>query len=572
MLRSPDLERLVRRLTAVADRLSGGIGDVGHAELVEVAVRQTEKLFHGYTKAIPSKQTALAAALAFLRGERLTDRQLDMIAGGLCDPVREQSGATVVGHRTFKGLLNTYRKQASDGGLWRLTWYGLVCSYFSFDPSKASAAEKVGWAQLQLFLEETWPLIDRESGGGPVPEWVGALRKDSGLLTHSATDRYASEYLAGDETGVRRVESELGVPEGSWFWHALVLGAVKRSTTLRDEPFKASISRLLQLVTARPAYRDDALELMLDRYHRCKDAGLHPQLRDYVIRKDVWKNPKLRDVGIATAWNRVSEDVWRMVLQWVNEANLRDFFEILAARRNSDEGRLAFWSKYLDQIRWTRLIFSVQTKALASSNPSIRSLIAREEGAYATISTNTDVDGFMMQVGNYLIVEFSQTPNAAYIYKVNELPFQPYAPTYTGTTQDLKSGFRGEKAGRIIHKPGWEFGADIDLRALGIRPDTPTVKAGPTGTFRRAQPTEAVDDDLDDAAPPGAPFTMKRLEQLVAKYSGAWVRDERSKGTASAAGRLWVEDPNQNARLAQQLKEFGFRWANARSAHYYPPS
>ncbi len=572
MLMSPDLDRLARRLAAVVDRLSGDIGEVGQPALVEAAAKESEELFRGYTKAIPSKQDAYAAVLAFLRGQPLTDRQTDLIAGSLCEPVKEQQGATAVGHKTFKGLLNTYRKQAGEGELWRLTWYGLVCSYFSFDPSKAAAAEKAGWAELQRFLEETWPLIDRESGRGPIPEWVGALRRDPGLLTLRATDRYASDYLAGDETGVRRVEEELGVPEGSWFWHALVLGAVKRSTTLRDEPFKASIPRLLELVTARPAYRDDALELILERYHGCKEPSLHPELRDYVIRKDVWKNPKLRDAGIATAWNRVSEDVWRMVLQWVNEANLRDFFEILAARRNSDEGRLAFWSKYLDQISWTRLIFSAQTKALAKSNAAIRSLIAREEGSYATISTNTDVDGFMMVIGSYLIVEFSQTPNAAYIYKADELPFQPYAPTYSATTQDLKFGFRGEKAGRIIHKPGWEFGADIDLRALGIQPDKPKAKAGPAGTFRRATKAEPEESDSDSPAPPGAPFTMKRLEQLVAKYPGARIRDERLKGDGVRGGRLWVEDQNQDARLSRQLTEFGFRWANSRSAHYYPYS
>jgi len=571
VLSSPDLERLVRRLGAVADRLSGEIGEVGQPALVEAAAKESEELFKEYTKAIPSKEDAYAAALAFLRGQRLTERQIDLIASALCDPIREQHGATVVGHKTFKALLSTYRKQTERDELWRLTWYGLVCSYFSFDPSAADDSEKTGWSELQRFLEESWPLIDRDSGRRPVPEWVEALRRDPGLLSLSAADRYASGYLTGDESGVRRVEADLAVPEGSWFWHALVLGAVKRSTTLRDEPFKESLPRLIQLVNARPAYRDDALELMLNRYQHCKDTGLHPQLRDYVIRKDVWKNPKLRDAGLATAWNRVSEDTWRMVLQWVNEANLRDFFEILAARRNSDEGRLAFWSKYLDQIRWTRLIFSEQTKALAKTNASIRSLIAREEGAYATISSNADVDGFMMQVGSFLIVEFSQTPNAAYIYKVDELPFQPYAPTYTGTTRDLKFGFKGEKAGRIIHKPGWETGADADLRALGIRPDKAREQSTPAGTFRQG-PRQETTDDAIHGAPPGAPFTMKRLKQLVAKYPGAWVRDERSKSGSSGTGRLWVEDPNQNARLAQQLKDFGFRWANARSAHYFPPS
>ncbi len=571
MLNSPDLDRLARGLDAVVARLCRDIGDVGQPKLVEAAARQSEELFKGYTKALPGKQDAYAAALAFLRGQRLTERQQHLIASALCEPIREQGGVSVVEHSRFRSLLDLYRQQAKQGGLWRLTWFGLICSYFAFDPLRATSEAKNGWSDLRKFLGESWPQINKESGRGPIPEWVGALRSDPDLLTVNATDRYANDYLKGDESGVQRVESELDVPEASWFWHALVLGAVKRSTVQIDEPFKAQIPRLIELISARPAYRDEAIELILDRYHRCKVTDLHPELRDYVIRRDVWKRPPdRRDDGPVTVWDRVSEGVWLMVRKWVNLANLRDFFEILAGRRNSDEGRLAFWSRYLDQIRWTRLIFSERTKDLASTTASIRRLIEREEGAYATISSTGDVDGFMMQIGDYLIVEFSQTPNAAYIYKVNELPFEPYAKTYTATTRDLKFGFRGERAGRIIHKPNWEGTAEIDLVGLGIRPDAPKPGSRSQGTFRRGERKDL--PDADDDAPSGAPFTMKKLEQIVAKFDGARVRDERSKRGADEGGRLWVEDPKQNARLAQQLKELGFRWARVRMAHYYPPS
>jgi len=124
---------------------------------------------------------------------------------------------------------------------------------------------------------------------------------------------------------------------------------------------------------------------LLTRYHGCKERPIHAELRDYVVRKDIWRNPKLKAAGLATTWNRVSDDVWRMVLSWVNESNLRDFFGILASRNHAEEGRLEFWTKYLNQISWTRLIFGPETMRLARRNREISELIAREEGAYAQL-------------------------------------------------------------------------------------------------------------------------------------------------------------------------------------------
>jgi hypothetical protein len=311
-------------------------------------------------------------------------------------------------------------------------------------------------------------------------------------------------------------------------------------------------------------------------------------LRDYVCRKDVWRNPKLRSAGLATAWNRVGDDVWRMVLQWVNKANLKDFFEVLAARRQADEGRLDFWSQYMEQIQWTRLIFSMQTRALAYSNEGIRNLIAREEDSYATMRSNADVDAFMMQLGDYLVVEFSKVPNAAYIYKANELPFEPYSREYSGTGEDLKHGYRHQCAARLMHMHGWEGTARYELQKLGINPDKPQassqarrVTATESSELRgqasqprtetlssgsRSTSAASADKPAADGAPLGATFTMHDLRALVAGTTGAAIQDRRG----TSGGRLWVDDPRQRVGLGMALKELGFKWANKRFAWYYP--
>jgi hypothetical protein len=58
---------------------------------------------------------------------------------------------------------------------------------------------------------------------------------------------------------------------------------------------------------------------------------------------------------------------------------------------------------------------------------------------------------------------------------------------------------------------------------------------------------------------------MAALEAHVDQYIGAYVDDRRQ----AAGGRLWVEDPRQDIALGRQLKAWGFKWANSRSAWYY---
>lgn len=70
---------------------------------------------------------------------------------------------------------------------------------------------------------------------------------------------------------------------------------------------------------------------------------------------------------------------------------------------------------------------------------------------------------------DYVIVEFSETGNAAYIYERS---------AFEGTNVNLRtSSFQmnrhlkhNGKLGRIIHNGGWETGAKYQLAELGIRP------------------------------------------------------------------------------------------------------
>ncbi|KDB58574.1 EH_Signature domain protein [Bordetella bronchiseptica B18-5 (C3)] len=568
MLAVSALQRLTKDLAASLASMGLHAGEFGKPDLVEKPTREAEQLFQGYAKAKPSKEDAYAAARAFVRGQPLDAWQRDLVASAVAEPIREQSGAMALASKRFLALLKSYEDEAARGDLWRLTWHGLLYSYFNFDlEAGKDTATREGWEALRAFLEQTWPLMDKQAGEDLVPDWMKVLRHEVDVLTAKPVEKYSRAYLRGETESTDRVAADLGIPPSSWFWHALVLGAVRHAAREIDAEFRRLVPQLIKLIQTKPGFRDEAIEVVLNRYHGCKGAPSDERLRDFVCQPTVWKNPKLKAAGIATAWNRVPDPVWQMVLGWVNERNLKDFFDILAARNNADEGRLAFWSKYLKQISWTRLVFGADTMALKRTNAGVRELIAREEGAYAQLTRFLDFDGFMMQIGPYIIIEFSKTGKACYGYQADRLPFARYASRYAGGTEDLAAGYNQDRALRIHHSKGWEWKAEQELRQLGIIPDAVDprrVLSSATGGTDTATNTGRT-TERPESAPPGP--DIARLKSLVARFRGASINDKRR---TSSGGRLWVEDPLQRRQLASELKAHGFKWANSRQAWYFP--
>ncbi len=576
MLTDTALHQLHKELQVCIDSFGLHFDFLGLPAVVEKAAKEAERTFQGYAKAKPNRDDAYAAARDFLRGVELDDWKRDLVASVLAEPIPTAANELMLANSKFERLLEKYEAEVKAGNLWRLTWHGLLTSYFSFNPLEANAMAINGWENLRGFLERTWPQMSRQSGAGLIPDWVSVLRGDSAVLTKNPVDKYAAEYLNGKTDQVDRLKSDLGIPHSSWFWHQLVLSAVRSATKLSHLEFQRSLPRLIELIREKPAFRDEAIEAILIRYHNCANPISHEELREFVVHKDVWRNPKLKSSGMAPAWNRVPDEVWRMVMGWVTERALKDFFDILATRNSSDAGRLAFWSKYLKQITWTRLVFGSETMALQYSNKAVKELIARERGDYAELLANKKSDAFMMQIGNFIAVEFSVTSNAAYVYGVDNLRFDRNAKHYNGGTDDLKYGYSTGDGLRILHTPGWEEIAFHQLKGLGIHPDAKSTSRTNYACIDTAPPSSNLTNNshhieasrapqFDKKTGDTAKFSMAKLHHLVDGFKGARIRDERKL----TGGRLWVDDSSQSRFLAGELDKLGFWWSNSKECWYY---
>ena len=547
MLSRNALTTLNSELSRLLAELSRRCESPGQPKLVEDASEKVQKKFAGHHQLKPNERAVYRAALRMLRGEKLSLWEYDLVAFGINLRVVEVGNSSPLSSSRFEGLLLQYGHAIKKDDFWSLSWFALLNGYFSFDPQDdlADSSEK-GWKQLRKFLQDSWPAINRTFSDNYVPDWVKVLRREPSALANNPADKYALSYLQGDEEPINRLAKDLGISESSWFWHSVVTSVVQKACDQQDEEFVALIPKLLGLLRKKPAFKDESIEAILIRYHRMTGAPPNQELKDYVTHYDIWKNPKLKLIGQGGAsWNRVPESVWRMVLQWVNKRNLRDFFEILAARNQADSGRLEFWTRYIDQIHWTRLIFGTETLSLRRRIPEVRKLIEDEQGMAAVLTSPQKklVDAFMMQLGNYIVVEFSKKPNACYVYQADALPFEPYASEYDGGSSDLAVGPNGEFAARIVHTPGWQFVGEADLKRLGILPDRKTTSK--SGSTRQAD-------------------ILANTKSILSRYPGSTSRDERH----TTRGCIWVEDPQQRTALGRELTGLGFDWSMAYNAWY----
>jgi len=236
-----------------------------------------------------------------------------------------------------------------------------------------------------------------------------------------------------------------------------------------------------------------------------------------------------------------------MVLGWVNEANLRLFFQILKKRGIADKDRLDFWLKYINQVSWTKLVLGDETDSYLRRNKGLADLYEKEKDSFSRLLSKGNLDAFIMKIQNYLIVEFS-TEGGCYIYKDGTNTFDPDAGFLDPSTN--KGGLRERRkitrSPDIIHTPGWQSRAKDKLMGLLILSDADilpkkSLRSSPTDTD-----SKVVDTDHG--------YACKQASALAKKF-GIKTEDLKYKN-----GNYWFYLDRDIGPLALQIKQLGFQY------------
>jgi len=429
----------------------------------------------------PKDEIAYAAARNYLDGSLSGDvGEYEIISFVLTKPISELGGISVAADSVkLRTLLERYTQEFEADRIDGIFWFGVFQSYFQAQKSNYVGdtffnSQRV----IRNFLSKTWPLVKKNALYST--NWMKSIDANPHLLGETPCEVYGSEWLAGSDIRVKQIKQELHIPDTSWFWEEFFKSCLKISLSQSDSKFKESIPLIISLLRRHPSYLDNGLRALLDRYRASSDIRVNRELKDFSL--EVWKSPKLRNTG-ASKWIHVSDATWRMVLTWVQEANLKLFFELLKRRGVPDpHGRLDFWMQYINQITFTRLVLGEDMRRYLTAHPELKEHFKNDVESYANLmgaKGESSLDAFIMEIGGHLIVEFNPH-GGCYVYKKGENTFNVNAPSLDASTsaRGLKERYYsgGTKGPDIVHREGWQYKArTYQLPGFGIFDD---VRAG----------------------------------------------------------------------------------------------
>ena len=187
-------------------------------------------------------------------------------------------------------------------------------------------------------------------------------------------------------------------------------------------------------------------------------------LRDYIQLNGRLGDPRMRETS--ANWRPIDPEAAQLYLSWLARDSIIFFFNTLLPNNSETRRRKDFWLRYHSKIVDFQVAVSEQDlwKLKARKNAE---LLCYSQVDHATASA------FLMKFKGYstdiLVAEFSETGNAAYIFKMRD--FEAKRLTLRTPRFDLKNHLKFDKKNRIIHNGDWESAASRTLAfEFGIQP------------------------------------------------------------------------------------------------------
>lgn len=150
----------------------------------------------------------------------------------------------------------------------------------------------------------------------------------------------------------------------------------------------------------------------------------------------------------------------KILNEWITRQFINVFFNVCI----NDERRKRFWLKYAPQISSFKVYGPSFTKTLLKRDERIAEYL---EARFTTVYSNRDVSAFILYIGDYMIIEFSNEGFACCAYKMSS-PNRPTLNSRLNSVEDLRNSslplaiqsdanyYYISEEGRLFHNSNWE--------------------------------------------------------------------------------------------------------------------
>ncbi|MCX8972556.1 hypothetical protein HVY71_18925 [Citrobacter freundii] len=495
----------------------------------------------------PPHEMRLAALRRFRLAEELSEREWRMVFYGLADtdPLYPDRPVLLEDDTYFPHVDSAIKKQIESKSLKRKDWAALCSSYFAY--KHESPEINPHWCVLRGHIARGYPVV--KAAIRREKSWMKTIEFYHDIFTPQAGGVISQQLLSGESKSLSSLEKIAQIPDSSWLWKRIFTVLLVQLDTLDDPQYLDKISWLLGLAAQWVRFRDDIITATLTRYyHSTYRDQAHSALKQAAL--EYWDNPQLKSQQ--NKWHQyVSEPVAAMVRGWLAKQDLMHFFELLRGNGDVDQARLHYWLRFANQMGFTRIVMGPD--AWQDRGSDFVKFREENRGRLSHLRGGRSFDNAMvMQINNYIFVEFSGTGNAMYAYRVGQAPFNPESHSLDINIQ-LKDKYRNVI--RLPHTPraegynktritGWMLKYDDELRQLGIR----WMAEEPVKFIDKKAPSPASVSDIKIINP----LRDTAIQRLVENTS-CIVSDNRQKG-----GVLSVQLKAPDDITERELLRLGF--------------
>nr|WP_304187114.1 type I Zorya anti-phage system protein ZorC [Hafnia alvei] len=539
---SADIAATVKRHVSTSDnKIFGDFPKLKAAEQYLAA-----KMERSERTIVPPLDKRLRAIAALRQLKALTRYDWQLIFAGLSDKDPDAAFPILLEDDTLYSRVEQEIQQRIDRkNLKRREWKFLCSSYFGYHSKKPD--ENNNWRSLRDLLRIGYGVV--KSQARKEKSWMKIIDHYGDLFTPEAGSLLADKMISGKFVDFSALENVVQVPDNSWLWYRAFVVLLSKVLELDDEEFKLQLSHLLELARQRERYKNIILRACLTQYYRSSYRSIpHPQLKQMAL--DSWGSPQLRSKQ--NLWlnhlkdPNTSEKICGMVRSWLAKEDLTHFFQLLKGNGDVDQARLFYWLRFANQMGFTRIVMGQDARNDMHSD--FVAFRQKNKGRLSHLLGGASADNaVIMQVGDYLFVEFSRTGNALYVYKSSETPFD-LEKNELHLNDELKcGGLKFRHAPTAVgysdkHLTGWMVTYEDMLRQRGIKyiPTDMQASSHPEQNFKYS------------SAPTQKNSKTEREQDIQQFLRGlkASISDKRALGGALHV-RLSERDPKVIAKLTQ---------------------